>query len=411
MTKNNKQYFFILGINPELSIAEIVSLLKGRSIKFEVDLAIESVLVISCSEIEDDFFNQLGGSKKFGIIDGQVDSLDSFDLENMLDGKIKEDKFRFGFSLYNFSKNDLKRAHPKMRRVGLTYKKELKAKGVKSRLVESKEEELSSVIVHKEKMIKHGADVVLIKYRDSIFYGQTLSVQDFNAFSARDYGKPGRDIASGMLPPKLARIMLNLVNVDENMVILDPFCGSGTVILEALSMGLKNIYGSDKSETAVDDTGRNLIWWQQHYVLDDMPEIIKCSVEVLSDNYDKDSIDVIITEPFLGPSLRGRETPAQIHSIQSQLLTLYKISLEQFAKVLKPDGKVAMIWPVFVDGRGEQVFLNLKDKVNELDLEIVNCLSNIEVSVEQPTKYRRTYFYCREGQRVCREVVVLQKKN
>lgn len=410
MTKNNKQYFFILGINPELSIAEIVSLLKEQSIEFEVDLAIDSVLVIICGVLKDDFFDQLGGSKKFGVIEGQASSLDSFVVSDVLDNQVKDDKFRFGFSFYNFSKADLRRVRPGMHKSGLAYKKELKARGVKSRLVESKDAELSSVIVHKEKMIDHGADIVLVRYKENIFYGRTLAVQDYNAFSARDYGKPSRDATSGMLPPKLARMMLNLATTNKEAVILDPFCGSGTLVLEALALGFENIYGSDKSRVAVDDTERNLIWWQQHHTLDNVPTIQKISIEEMNQHYEAEFVDAIVTEPFLGPPLRGREAPRQIIDLQAQLRDSYKLVLEKFLYVLKPGARVVMVWPVFVDKKQNKIFLNIIESVEALGYEFVNCLTDINMVVEQPTRMRHTYYYCREGQRICREIVVLQKK-
>lgn len=411
MNKNNKQYFFILGRNPELSIAEIVSLLKESGTKFALDLAIDSVLIISSMDLPDGFFERLGGSKKFGEVKGKINSLPDIEMDNILGDYLKEDKFRFGFSFYNFSKNEFKKAQMIMYKQGLSYKKELKERGIKSRLVESREDELSSVIVHKEKMIDDGADIILIKYKEEIFYGKTLAVQDYNSFSARDYGKPGRDATSGMLPPKLARIMLNLATYKTNKVLLDPFCGSGTVILEALALKFKKIYGSDKSKVAVQDTETNLIWWQQRFVIGDIPEIKSVSVEQLGNKYDKSSIDIIVTEPYLGPPLRGRENNDQMKSIQNELQELYKIALQEFLNVLKPDGRIVMIWPVFVDKRGDQLFLNLKDKLDKLNLEIVNCLTDYDLSITQPTKYRQTYYYSREGQRVCREVVVLKRKN
>ena len=35
-------------------------------------------------------------------------------------------------------------------------------------------------------------------------------MQDFEQWGARDYGRPSRDAVRGMLPPKLARMMVNL---------------------------------------------------------------------------------------------------------------------------------------------------------------------------------------------------------
>jgi tRNA (guanine10-N2)-dimethyltransferase len=43
------------------------------------------------------------------------------------------------------------------------------------------------------------------------------------------------------LHPKLARAMVNLTGAGENEVILDPFCGSGGILIEAGLMGIKSV--------------------------------------------------------------------------------------------------------------------------------------------------------------------------
>src|SRR5205823_3602162 len=98
------------------------------------------------------------------------------------------------------------------------------------------------------------------------------AVQPFEQFSARDFGRPGRDDLSGMLPPKLAIIMINLAANDTISVLLDPFCGSGTILSEALLLGYKNLIGSDISEKAVADTKTNLDWIANKFRRD-LPDI------------------------------------------------------------------------------------------------------------------------------------------
>ena len=94
-----------------------------------------------------------------------------------------------------------------------------------------------------------------------------MAVQPFEEFGARDYARPSRDDLSGMLPPKLAKIMINLAQAKENSLILDTFCGSGTILQEALIMGYLNLIGFDSSPKAIKDSQANLEWLADKYDL------------------------------------------------------------------------------------------------------------------------------------------------
>jgi len=50
-------------------------------------------------------------------------------------------------------------------------------------------------------------------------------VQDINAYTKRDFGKK-RDMDTGMLPPKLAQMMINIANNGKQEItsLYDPFC-------------------------------------------------------------------------------------------------------------------------------------------------------------------------------------------
>ena len=82
----------------------------------------------------------------------------------------------------------------------------------------------------------------------------TEAIQDIDAYTARDRERPARSAKVGMLPPKLAQI---LVNSAQGSAIYDPFCGTGVILQEALLMG-HEAYGSDLAAEMVDATRTNL---------------------------------------------------------------------------------------------------------------------------------------------------------
>ncbi|MFA6394214.1 MAG: DNA methyltransferase [Patescibacteria group bacterium] len=403
------KYFFILGNHPALSLAELVSILGSERLEsYSAEAAVFEL------EENDNFdavglMRRLGGIIKLGNSIPQIAGPNSKNnlekileaVEGVLPKEKGEGKFKFGISVYGKLK-----LNEKM--LGMEVKKVLKERGIGARWVTSREKQLSSVVVDTNKLVgEKGAEIVIFKINEKIFIGKTLAVQPFRELSFRDYGRPGRDDQSGMLPPKLAQIMINLAGIkidesdDGNSILLDPFCGSGTVLTEAILMGFQNVIGSDISEKAVEDTKANIRWIAHKFqILNSKSQIFNKSVAELSKFIAPNSIDAIVTEPYLGPQ-RGN---VDIRKIKKELESLYGQALREFKKVLKPDGKVVMIWPVFkFGGEWAQVAPDLNS------FKIINPLKTPGEpgGFKKGITNRGTLIYGREGQKVWREIVIL----
>ncbi|EKD78592.1 MAG: putative DNA methylase, partial [uncultured bacterium] len=179
---------------------------------------------------------RLGGTVKLADVIGN----DISDCLSILKSVPSDHKLVFGFSVYagdhTVTTNQLAAYAKKLRDLGMHWKKQLKESGRSVRLVVSNEPTLSSVIVTKEHLLKDQTDFVVVLYQAKTVIGRTTAVQDYKEFSRRDYGRPQRDAFSGMLPPKVARMLVNIgtnrahqsVETCHGMSLLDPFCGSGT---------------------------------------------------------------------------------------------------------------------------------------------------------------------------------------
>jgi len=198
--------------------------------------------------------------------------------------------------------------------------------------------------------LENGGEFVLIALPDKIVVGQTRMVQDFKAWSNRDYGRPARDAKSGMLPPKLARMMINLTGsvMDKKFCpLLDPFCGSGTVLMEAALMGWPKITGGDISEKAIENTRNNLNWLQKNAEVNTTQiQLINRPIETLGEEL-KEKFNTIVAETFLGPPLTGHESPEKIRSIFSDLEKRTRSALLALAKLLDKNGTAILALPVF----------------------------------------------------------------
>jgi len=259
-------YYFILGQNKNLSIAELLNRpeIKKLQLNKKNIFLIENVLFL-----ETDFdldvqalINFIGGTIKIGQVRKKFKDFSEIrekDIVNLI--KNREGKIPFGFSLVNVKNKKF------IKKLAIGVKKNFRNEKINSRWIEAKGTELSSVAVKKNNLIDKGAEIYFFKSDKFVFMGKTLAVQDFESYSKRDYGRPGRDVFSGMVPPKLAQIMINLSAVRPQEIFLDPFCGSGTFLQEAILMGSKNIMGADISKRAIDDSHQNLEWLKENYSL------------------------------------------------------------------------------------------------------------------------------------------------
>jgi len=389
------KYFFILGNNPTLSIAEIYSVFKNQGVLSIHDQA-AAFLETDQDLAPEDTIKKLGGTIKYGLLCGHS-KFNTRELIDKIEKKLKPEsgKFKFGLSYYGQKKLDL-------RIIGMTVKTNLKNNGHSVRFVTSREKTLSSVVVEQNKLASKGQEIILLENNNELLIGQTRAVQPFKELSFRDYGRPARDDHSGLLPPKLAQIMINLSGANIDKTILDPFCGSGTILSEAVYMGYQNIIGSDNSAKAVLDSKKNIQWTAEKYQIKNYKlQIIESDATRLSRTIANNSIDAIITEPYLGPQ-RGK---IEIKKIIPELEKLYTQALADFKKILKPGAKAVMIWPIFHAANSlHQIMPNTNG------FKIINPLppalaenKNIKLT------NRGTIIYGRENQRVWREIVILEK--
>jgi tRNA (guanine10-N2)-dimethyltransferase len=314
------------------------------------------------------------------------------------------EQWYFGFSWYGAS-------IPRwLQTVGMSIKKEHRMSGARTRFVVSREPTLSSVIVAKNKLLPpQGFEFIFVpQTTGKVIVARTVAVQEFEAWGERDYGRPARDAKVGMLPPKLARMMVNMSRAPQGSTILDPFCGSGTVLQEAALVGYKKLVGVDGDERGTKRSQQNFTWLQQRYpqLAQVSPELITTDIKNLADKLGKRQFEAIVTEPWLGPPLTGREAEGTRRQIQSELTDFYRTTIKILFYMLARGGRLVMVWP-FLHEREYRLDLPLLEITRQLGLKIVDALPPL-VPAGWRTP-RGTLIYERPGQQVGREIVVLTK--
>ncbi len=336
-------WWFHLGHEPLLSIAELFAVLSPTNYSYH-----QPFFRCASALLPEVLIKKLGGTIKIGLelatslSEEQLLECPGAELQT-IDGKIE-----FGISSFTETAEIVGAW-------GKEIKNQLKTAGRSVRFVFNNEATLSSASVTKNRLADRGREFIVARQplnqaAEARFdVAVTRAVQPFEEFSERDYGRPGRDDVSGMLPPKLALMMLNLSGAGLDETVLDPFCGSGTILTEALLQGYLHLVGSDFAAKAIEDTKKNIEWFknkpQQRYSA--AVDLHTVPVKNLATILPTKSVAAIATEPYMGPPIRGKEKPEQLRKTCAELGDLYILAFTQFAQVLKPDGVVIFIIPRF----------------------------------------------------------------
>ncbi len=417
------QYLFVLGTIPALSLAELHFLSKDvkgewhyrylhkHAVVIETTLAPEEILTLA---------KRFGGIVKLVHIHRTVEKIEYDDCIALLP-RIDQ-KIYFGISCYSLHASIPALSTQYVKQLGVAIKTRLRAQDIASRFVTSREDTLSAVVVTTNKLLSsRGAEIVIAGVeRDRFLLGTTLYVQPYESFAYRDMGRPKRDARAGMIPPKLARMMLNIVfgGVPRPWSILDPFCGSGTILQEALSLGIDNIYGSDQDPHAVQRTRDNMVWYISR---GRDPQIALPSHVHLHTGDARNShvlfqgvgMNGITTEPYLGPPLTRPLTLTGAQSLSREVAPLYYESLASCARLLPLGGRIAMVWPYWNTTSDRYVFVPEDPQLIQRGLRPLAPLpSSFIQTLHMRDGYhaaRASLLYARSDQFVFREIKIFEK--
>ena len=405
----NFEYIFILGRYPDLSKKEIVSVLKMQNYEVETTYSSEQVMVIRLNnELNVININKiLGGTVKIGQVISRLPTpltelqlINYFTSDTLFIDYLEgvDDKATIGASYYADKTKEDRGMHFKLMSLVKEIKTHLELQGFKVRYPKLEGTSLSSASVEKNKLLTKGVEILLIQTPDQMLIGKTLAVQEFESFSKRDYGRPSRDMNSGIMPPKIARMMINIAELPHDAAIIDPFCGSGTLLQEAAILGYKNVTGTDISDKAIGDSEKNLTWLTQRDSSLPIASIRQVDVLDLEEIYGQASFDAVIGEPYMGPNFQERPLLSVMQKNRDELELFYASALEVFSTILKPGGVIVMILPIFHTGN-HYLHMDISAKINTLGLKLVPLSENKRQSITVGNNYDY----------VLREIIKLQK--
>lgn len=324
--------FFILGRNPELSRAELIAYLLARATPYKEILFKDNFLVLELSsEVK---IQELGGIIKAGPVSftGGIGDLKKFiDKEDI----IPSDKFTYAIS-GNFEE-------------------------VEEMLINKfKSERRKAIIRHGRKVIHiqsgdwqpaSNADFYIFCFvHQQAFFGVVNQEYDYTQVKERDMKKPVRR-ESLAISPRLAKILINMTGAKPGMVLLDPFCGIGGIVMEASLLGLNSI-GIDRDKDAVIGARQNLRWLEKSYKLPAY-DIIQADSRLIKDQeiqgslrkMGKPRVEAVACEPSLGQLVKkkpsDREATEIVRGFETEIIGI----LRRIKNLKSEKARIAITFP------------------------------------------------------------------
>jgi tRNA G10 N-methylase Trm11 len=327
---------FILGKNYLLSIAEILAYYSARNVKYKLLSHSKEILLLD-TDLPD--IDKLGGTIKVVEIK-QTGPLESFDLSQLLPD-IKEKAF-FGISMYGKTKSK-----KLIKSLATKLQKEQRSEGKKYKaFLPPRGTSLTHVEVLKKNLLD-SAEIVIFELKSNTYLGKTIQVHNPFEFQKRDIDRPIQRKALN-IPPRLAKILINLTEA-ESGILLDPFCGIGTILMEAMLHGFE-VYGVDNDKTALTGCKKNLSWIQKQYGTGTKYNLINADSKKLTNNLTT-KIDAVATEPSFGPLLKRKPHYMQVEKTLLELKELYEEVFAELHKIMKPGSRIAITAPRFTIGK------------------------------------------------------------
>lgn len=330
------KYLFVLGRNPELSVAELESFFSKEKTEFhEIERAGNGLLAEIPAELGKGTIDRLGGTISIGEVIAEGDEFESLkkeiekkELYNVQGNKLNYVLFDFGCDFLEDMKNYLKKRfrEEKLKATEKKLGRSIKIQGG------NEISNVSSSLLDEEYFVFSG--------KSGNYFGRITEKSDYRKIEERDMKKPVRrnELA---ISPRLAKVLINLSEVNDKGILLDPFCGIGVILSEALLQGIK-VTGIDVDKSAIEGCKKNLEWFgfrKEHY------RILKGD----SSKINPGKANGTATEPDLGKLQKTRPSEDEAKKIISDFERLVIRVLKNLRKNVR--GKIAFTAPLILSGK------------------------------------------------------------
>lgn len=300
-----QKYAFLLWREPFLSLVELVSL-------FWKTERVDSFALI---ETEDSVLratmNTLWGTIKIALIHEEwlkKNEILPLVVQKIADKAQEGKKLRIAIDSFVPSLNSLV----------FKAKDALKEQWCSIRIVQHDNGRTKTATTIHEKLIEQGIELVIFADKTWFTLAETIWVQDIESYARRDIERD-RSMVVGMMPPKIAQIMINLATKgDKSLAIWDPFCGLGTTLIESLHSWFGHLIWSDIVPEMIEITQKNILSQERS----SKAEIDVFVQDAMCINTQKlHQPTVIVTEWMLGKNFTASNISQQSAILERKILT------------------------------------------------------------------------------------------
>lgn len=386
-------YIALLGRQPALGMAELERLYGEEATSWFSDVSAKIA-------IDDGFsIEKLGGVQKAGQV---VIELPSGDWRRVSMKIVQaythawsgfEGKITLGISAYGFDVSPRE-----IQQTGIILKQKLKKANVSLRMIPNSDTALNTATSHHNKLglSNNKVELLVVRARNGrVIIAESTGAQNITAYTKRDQERPKRDAFVGMLPPKLAQIMINLAHPAPHSRVLDPFCGTGVVLQEAALLG-HSVYGTDLSEKMIRYSKENLDWLKETHRTTFEYDVHEGDA---MDTSWQGPIDAVVGETYLGQPFSAPPSPAKLDQVRGNCNNIISAFLKNLGSQLPSGTSVSIAIPAWRRIDGGFVHLPLINQLDQLGF-TRHSFKNIK---------DQELLYFREDQVVARELLVLVK--
>lgn len=384
-------YLFLLGRDPKLSKLEISIYFYENKIKYEVVVEDDRYLLINTNKLNfKKIQEKLAGTTRIVEIYYQTKEINDVFLNKL---EYNSKKFNYTISSIDLPKEELEyiaqllKDSLKQEKIKAVYKKPKKHG--------KKENYLTNPNNYYSWKLYDGFELFVLVVNNIYYFGKTITCFNPKKNIFKDKNLPKRkELYSTSF--RIADIMVNLLGENKDKTIVDPFCGTGTYLIEGMLKGY-DVIGIDKDPQMCRNSKENIEWIKKRNGINKKYQIINADSSKI--NF---KADYSVFEPYMGPFLRKTPPESKARKIAKELEKIYFEVFKNLSKNLPKKTKIVCILPEIPKYEGT---IKITDNVFFKNGFVIADVKNNKLKLENPVVYNTP-----DGSRILRKIYLLERK-